>query len=432
MPKKITGTGSMSLEEALNSPNGYTSNSIESAYLDPAMSQEVADILTENLPDNGFYFLGQAGVCAKEAWEWGNECQRYINDRNEKIRACKALKESKGGEGLDYWNILSTEGVGDFAKKVWEAIKNAIKKLILMVINLIKSIGNFIKGAMAKAQELFWKKYSREILSRAGDSSGEVKIKSVGASQSNICVVNPITLLRACSAGSIAASGALNAVINIVPTELGQGLRDMEAFKKRFLDGIEKAEANQFGPMTQAAKDAKHFYDQIVSTSNKAFPSASGIINKCIYGTEKPSKFEYNCATLVNQYKDVLAGATLTIMAHAMKAGTAANKSLSNGLKVIENIEKKAASDYQNKEDRKEAKSNVGDRLTPLIRQYQRACQFNTTLLLHMYGVALSFRMKIFSAARKVVKKGNSYNGQKVNNDTDLQASSPNRPVGRA
>lgn len=408
MPKKIVrGSGSMSLEEALNNPyrNSY---SIESVTLDPAMSQEVADILTDNLSDNGFYFLGQAEVCAKEAWEWARECDTLISQRDSQIKACKALSKSRGGEAFEYWKVMSTEGVGDFAKKVWEAIKNFIKKLILMIINFIKSVGNFIKGAMAKAQELFFKKYQREILSRTGDSSGDVKIKMVGMNQNNICMVDPITLFRAYVTGTVAASGILNAAIQMIPAEMGQMVRDAEAFRQHFERRIQEATQRTLSPFAQYLKN---IIESVNANLKKAFPSASSIINRVLYNNEKPSKYEYTCANVVNTYKDCLTSQTLVILASGMKAGSAANKSLSQGLKTIEQIEKKAASDYKDKSDRKSAKGTIENRLIPLVREYQRACQFNTTLLLHLYGVALSFRMKVFSAARKLVKKGDSYNG---------------------
>lgn len=385
MPKKITGSGSMSLEEALNSPNGYTSNSIESASLDPAMSQEVADILTENLPDNGFYFLGQAGVCAKEAWEWGNECQRLINERNEKIRACKALSSSKGGEALEYWKIMSTENeVTDFGKRVWEAIKNAIKKLILMIINFIKSVGNFIKGAMAKAQELFWKKYARQ-LSEAKESVGTMKIKAKSA-DTIWEKQRPDKFLKETSSDLMSIFGGIHKTIT--EANLDSNSNNANSF-------IERLKCVKDSP------DGKKMFAQ----AGKWFPSAAKVVNEATYGVEKPSKFEVKIETILSGNIDLLQPGTLQILAVSLKCGQSANKSLTMILGKIDSISRaqqneRTANNLQNKYEGKSNKQAV----TGGIQQIRRLLQFCTTLLLHAYGNALSARMMVFSAARKKVR----------------------------
>lgn len=381
--KIVRGSGSMSLEEALNNPNyGNSYNSIESVALDPAMSQEVADILTDNLPDNGFYFLGQAEVCSKEAWEWGNECQRLINERNQKIRACKALASSRGGEAMEYWKVMSTENeVTDFGKRVWEAIKNAIKKLILMIINFIKSVGNFIKGAMAKAQELFWKKYRREV-ETAKESVGTMKIKAQNASKI-WGTMRPDQYLKK-------ISGNLASAFNTASVQINSG----DVMSDKVLPGL-----------TKDILDIVPNSDKAQVQSGKWFPSAGKVVNEGTYGVEKPGKFEVPIETIIKEGKDLLEATTLQVLAASLKCGQVGNKALSNILKRVEGMAKIAnneavATKEQNKYESKANKGvNAGN-----IQSIRRYLQFCTTLLLHAYGNALSARMMVFSAARKKVR----------------------------
>lgn len=386
MAKKIIGKGSMSLEEALNSPNyGNPSYSVESAKLDPAMSQEVADILTYNLPDNGFYFLGQAEVCAKEAWEWGNECDRLITDRNEKIRACRALASSRGGEAIEYWKAMSTENeVTDFGKRVWEAVKNAIKKLILMIINFIKSVGNFIKGAVAKAQELFYKKYRRQ-LSEAKESVGTMKIKSFSVEK----IWNkerPDNFLKSTS-GNMAALFA----------STSSAVTDPENCPERVKDLIVRI-GNM---MAKYDPDAKKITEQ----AGKWFPSAAKVVNTATYGVEKPGKFEVKIETILTEGSGLLDAGTLQVLAMSLKVGQTANKALSSILKSVDKISKvtENESTATNRQNKYEGKANKVS-TSASVQNLRRALQFLSTCLLHGYGNALSARMMVFSAARKKVR----------------------------
>ena len=393
--KIVRGSGSMSLEEALNNPNyGNSYNSIESVALDPAMSQEVADILTDNLPDNGFYFLGQAEVCSKEAWEWGNECQRLINERNQKIRACKALSASKGGEAIDYWNVMSTENeVTDFGKRVWEAIKNAIKKLILMIINFIKSVGNFIKGAMAKAQELFWKKYRREV-ETAKESVGTMKIKAQSASKI-WGSLRPDMYLKKLSGNLASAFNTASVMIN--STSLDD--KTLPGLTKDIIDIVPNGDKAQV-------------------QTGKWFPSAGKVVNEGTYGVEKPGKFEVSIETIISEGKDLLEAQTLQVLAASLKCGQVGNKALSNILKRVEGIAKTVnneavATKGQNKYESKANKGvNAGN-----VQNVRRYLQFCTTLLLHAYGNALSARMMVFSAARKKVRGSSKADKEKAKKD---------------
>lgn len=411
MPKKITGTGSMSLEEALNSPNGYTSNSIESASLDPAMSQEVADILTENLPDNGFYFLGQAGVCAKEAWEWGNECQRLINERNEKIRACKALSSSKGGEALEYWKIMSTENeVTDFGKRVWEAIKNAIKKLILMIINFIKSVGNFIKGAMAKAQELFYKKYARE-LKDASTSKGTMKIKAYSANKiwKN---KRPDDLLKQVSSGLASAFSACAVAVN----QASSSGNDSDSTVNASMASAAGNALKVLEVIDTEKKTVKAGQKQL----GKWFPSAAAVVNVGTYGVEKPGKFEVKIETILTEGDGLLAPGTLQVLAMSLKIGQNANKALTQVLNSIQKIEKAyidegVASKQANKYQGKAAKNVIAN----AMQDCRRVLQGLSTLLLHLYGNALSARMMVFSAAKKKVKGSSKADKEQAKKDAE-------------
>ena len=380
--KIIRGSGSMSLEEALNSPSYGKSYSIESVALDPAMSREVADVLTDTLSDNGFYFLGQAEVCAKEAWEWGNECQRLINERNQKIRTCRALASSRGGEALSYWKVMSTENeVSDFAKRVWDAIKNAIKKLILMVINFIKSVGNFIKGAICKAQDLFWKKYRREIESVSDKKSeGTMKIRSKSADKIWE-KMKPSDYLRKISSTLVGGFATLAGQVNIASSG-----KDFNVSKI----------VNDIGlPSSDAVK----------AQTGKWFPSAAKVVNEATYGVEKPSKNEVKIETILSEGKELLDAACINILAMSLKCGQVASKQLSNLLKKVEQIEKVMigervhSKDINKYEGKAEKGANAGT-----VQDARRTAQFCTTLLLHAYGNCLSARMAVFAAARKKIR----------------------------
>ena len=410
MAKKIIrGSGSMSLEEALNSPSYGNSYSIESVTLDPAMSQEVTDILTDNLPDNGFYFLGQAEVCAKEAWEWGNECQRLINERNQKIRTCKALASSRGGEAIDYWNVMSMENdVGDFFKKVWETIKNAIKKLIIMIINFIKSVGNFIKGAIAKAQELFYKKYARE-LADAKTSKGTMKIKAFNANKIWKSK-RPDQLLKVISSTLVSAFNACANGINSLDLS---NIENSTASNGSLASMIGSA-----AKVVETIDSEKKMIKAANAQTTKWFPSAAAVVNVGTYGIEKPGKYEVKIETILAEGAELLAPGTLQVLSLSLKMGQTGNKALSMILKKTDQAQKvmineAVARKEGNKYEGKAAK-NV---LSNFFNEGRRCCQLLSTLLLHTYGNALSARMMVFSAAKKKVKGSSKADKEQAKKD---------------
>lgn len=60
---------------------------------------------------------------------------------------------------MDPWEFALESGIGDFFKKIWQAIVSACTRLIQAIANIIKHIRNFIVGLDAKQQSKDYKYY---------------------------------------------------------------------------------------------------------------------------------------------------------------------------------------------------------------------------------------------------------------------------------
>lgn len=61
---------------------------------------------------------------------------------------------------MDPWEFALESGIGDFFKKIWQAIVSACTRLIQAIANIIKHIRNFIVGLDAKQQSKDYKYYT--------------------------------------------------------------------------------------------------------------------------------------------------------------------------------------------------------------------------------------------------------------------------------
>lgn len=384
--------------ESVRGGVNYSSESIN----DPYLSREVVDILSDPNTDHGI-FLAQAMECAGDAARFGQAADTAINNRKTLVALCNAFGRasmSKGYESLtpkSFWYSLEASGFADdakdFGKRVWEAIKAAIKKLILMVINLVKSIGNFIKGAAAKAQEFFWKKYGRKVLENAKlTAKDDVKMKVRSVSSSKVWKVKPENLLRLSCANLTQVMTSCQSIVT--------GVKSLQSSSEigKTLDTLRKNPIFEVGT-------ASGLGEKIKTQAGKWFPSAATVVNYAVYGAEKPSKNEVPVVQIINEGKSLLEPGTLQAMAFCFKTANTANKTLQSTLNSIEKIAK--AKDVSlDREDRASAKKDTRTDVVEPIQKTRRILQFMTTLLIQLYGTCLSARMTVYSAARKMVRKG--------------------------
>lgn len=87
-----------------------------------------------------------------------------LNNLSQRLRKCSKIANSintcidRGVEGfqnaekMNPWEYAVEGKVGDFFKKIWEAIKTACRRIIAMISNFIKYIGNAIANLDVKAQ----------------------------------------------------------------------------------------------------------------------------------------------------------------------------------------------------------------------------------------------------------------------------------------
>ena len=400
--------------ESVRGGVNYSSESIN----DPYLSQEVVNILSDSNTDHGI-FLAQAMECAGDAARFGQAADTAINNRKTLVALCNAFGRasmSKGYESLtpkSFWYSLEASGFADdakdFGKRVWEAIKAAIKKLILMVINLVKSIGNFIKGAAAKAQEMFWKKYARKVLENAKlTAKDDVKMKVRSVSSIKVWEERPDTLLKKSCATLTATlntaqsfiSGKMLLMGNTEATKTQGGPATSYKNSSEFKKVIESIRQN---PVMNEPHN-KALSEKITQQAGKWFPSAASVVNFAVYGTEKPSKNEVPVVNIINQGKSLLEAGTLQAMSYCFKTANTANKSLQAALNSIEKIAK--------------SKDTRTDVVEP-VQAIRRLLQFVTTLLIQLYGTCLSARMTVYSAARKMVRKGSDKDKDKEEGAND-------------
>lgn len=399
--------------ESISGGVNYSSESIN----DPYLSQEVVDILSDPNTDHGI-FLAQAMECAGDAARFGQAADTAINNRKTLVALCNAFGRasmSKGYESLtpkSFWYSLEASGFADdakdFGKRVWEAIKAAIKKLILMVINLVKSIGNFIKGAAAKAQEFFWKKYGRKVLENAKLSAKkDVKMKIRSVSASKVWKVRPDEILRKQCASITQALSVAQGVVsgNYFIRDVKGSFDQVQATNSQNKNiNIDEHMQKAMKPFNEAELGVN--MSKAKKEAGKWFPSAASVINYAVYGKEKPSKNDVQVNIIINEGKSLLEAGTLQAMSYCFKTANTANKALQSTLNTIDKIAK-AQTSYLDREDRASSHKSRRTDVSEPMHKVRRLMQFLTTMLIHLYGVCLSARMTVYSAARKLVKKGN-------------------------
>ena len=432
--------------ESVGGGVNYSSESIN----DPYLSQEVVDILSDPNSDHGI-FLAQAMECAGDAARFGQAADTAINNRKTLVALCNAFGRasmSKGYESLtpkSFWYSLEASGFADdakdFGKRVWEAIKAAIKKLILMVINLVKSIGNFIKGAAAKAQEFFWKKYGRKVLENAKLSAKKdvkMKIRSVSASKvwkqggrpdellrkQCAIITKSLSVAQGIVSGNIMrdymnvshSSGSSYIVNNKHDAPTGNG-----STNQQFSSSARSSLGSRDPKFDAEMKKAISIFNEqelgfnvrkMKKEAGKWFPSAASVVNYAVYGKEKPSKNEVQVNTIIEEGKSLLEPGTLQAMSYCFKTANTANKALQSTLNTIEKMAK-ANTASLDREDRASSHKDRRKDVSEPMHKIRRLMQFLTTMLIHLYGVCLSARMTVYSAARKLVKKGNDKDDNK-------------------
>ena len=80
---------------------------------------------------------------------------------------------------MDPWEFALESGIGDFFKKIWQAIVSACTRLIQAIANIIKHIRNFIVGLDAKQQSKDYKYYTdnRQLIENNAKKIGATKTK---------------------------------------------------------------------------------------------------------------------------------------------------------------------------------------------------------------------------------------------------------------
>lgn len=80
---------------------------------------------------------------------------------------------------MDPWEFALESGIGDFFKKIWQAIVSACTRLIQAIANIIKHIRNFIVGLDAKQQSKDYKYYmdNRQLIENNAKKFGSGKTK---------------------------------------------------------------------------------------------------------------------------------------------------------------------------------------------------------------------------------------------------------------
>ena len=80
---------------------------------------------------------------------------------------------------MDPWEFALESGIGDFFKKIWQAIVSACTRLIQAIANIIKHIRNFIVGLDAKQQSKDYKYYTdnKQVIENNAKKFGSEKTK---------------------------------------------------------------------------------------------------------------------------------------------------------------------------------------------------------------------------------------------------------------
>lgn len=80
---------------------------------------------------------------------------------------------------MDPWEFALESGIGDFFKKIWQAIVSACTRLIQAIANIIKHIRNFIVGLDAKQQSKDYKYYmdNKQLIETNAKKFGSGKTK---------------------------------------------------------------------------------------------------------------------------------------------------------------------------------------------------------------------------------------------------------------
>lgn len=80
---------------------------------------------------------------------------------------------------MDPWEFALESGIGDFFKKIWQAIVSACTRLIQAIANIIKHIRNFIVGLDAKQQSKDYKYYmdNKQLIENNAKKFGSGKTK---------------------------------------------------------------------------------------------------------------------------------------------------------------------------------------------------------------------------------------------------------------
>jgi len=108
---------------------------------------------------------------------FGNYVNHALEEINYTYRTLVTVKQRYGIERLDPYKF-SQEGIGEALKTAWNAIVAAFKKLILAIMNIVRSIVNYIGSKIAEGQEKLVDEYN-DIKTKSNFSTICTKAKKI-------------------------------------------------------------------------------------------------------------------------------------------------------------------------------------------------------------------------------------------------------------
>lgn len=343
-----------------------------------------------------------------------------VEHRNNYVRKQKAMgvESFQGAKMIDGF-ALSTEGkVKDFFSRILNGIKEAFRKLIVVVGNIIRTVISWVRSGTVKKQAKFYEIYKNAPLKEGWKTE---KMKSYPYVNG---LIKSLEIMKVVSAQEGGAQSVGEKIHKYVEDYTGgnawkakkdtHGVGERKTLYKEVGEELEKL-ISRFKVSVTSKKNG---------TSEKAAMwSGNAVYNQYVFGTTKPEKKEMTWGEVVKGISGSETGfgevLGMTATAGALKIvaiGRKMIKGLSTDVKLVEKIAKSAlkTEEWKNSadKDKKVAKGNVSAYKLDVAKALNAMRSYKGIVVNNLMSSFMNYvrmRTVVFSIFVKSIKKNDGF-----------------------